>query len=218
MTFSADEDEEEETAQDKRLRLAKEYLTEIEKQEAERAEQRELSQNVEQRLQTEYLDSVGRLRRTIAADLKSCTIQNVLKHKLHHSPICALSLSADGKHLYSGAKSQYVLKWCMESGKVLEKGDVLQHREEPETTKKRRSHVISICLSSDMKYMALAEGGVNIQIWCPQTMKHMKTFKGHRDNVTGLVFRKGTHELYSAAKDRSVKIWSVDEMAYVESL
>ncbi|EDW09590.1 U3 small nucleolar RNA-interacting protein 2 [Drosophila mojavensis] len=218
LAFSADEDEEQETAQDKRLRLAKEYLAEIEKQEAERAEQQELSQSVEQRLQTEYLDSVGRLRRTIAADLKSCTIKNVLKHKLHHSPICALSLSADGKLLYTGAKSQYVLKWCTESGKVLEKGDVLPHREEPETTKKRRSHVIAICLSSDMKYMALAEGGVNIQIWCPQKMKHMQTFKGHRDNVTGLVFRKGTHELYSAAKDRSVKIWSVDEMAYVESL
>lgn len=217
LAFSTDE-EEEETPQDKRLRLAKQYLSEIEKQEAERAEHRELSQSVEQRLQTEYLDSVGRLRRNIAAGLQSCTIQSVLKHKVHHTPLCALALSTDGKYLYTGAKSQYVLKWCTESGKVLDRGDVLPHREEPETNKKRRSHVIAICLSTDLKYMALAEGGPNIQIWCPQTMKHVKTFKGHRDNVAGLVFRKGTHELYSAAKDRSVKIWSVDELAYVESL
>lgn len=217
LTFSADE-EEEETPQDKRLRLAKQYLSEIEKQESERAEERELSKTVEQRLHTEYLDSVGRLRRNIAGSIKSCTIQGVLKHKLHHTPLCALALSTDRKILFTGAKSHYVLKWCTETGKVLDKCDVLSHREEPETGKKRRSHVIAICLSTDMKFMALAEGGLHIQIWCPQTMKHVKTFKGHRDNVSALVFRKGTHELYSAAKDRSVKIWSVDELAYVESL
>ncbi|EDW91082.1 U3 small nucleolar RNA-interacting protein 2 [Drosophila yakuba] len=217
LAFSSDEGEEE-TAQDKRLRLAKQYLSEIEKQEAERADDRELGQSVEQRLQTEYLDSVGKLRRNIAGSLKSCESSRILKHKLHHTPICALALSPDGKYLYTGAKSQFLLKWCTETGKVLDKSDVLSHREEPETVKKRRSHVISICLSSDMKFLALAEGGPHIQIWCPQTMKHIKTLKGHRDCVAGLVFRKGTHDLYSAAKDRSVKIWSLDEMAYVESL
>lgn len=217
LAFSTDE-EEEETPQDKRLRLAKHYLSEIEKQEAERAEDRELGQTIEQRLKTEYLDSVGRLRRSIASSIKSCAIQGVLKHKLHHAPLCALALSADGKFLFTGAKSQYVLKWDTESGKVVDKCDVLPHRDEPETVKKRRSHVISICLSTDMKFMALAEGGPHIQIWCPQTMKHVQTFKGHRDSVSSLVFRKGTHDLYSAAKDRSVKIWSVDELAYVESL
>ncbi|XP_017087035.2 U3 small nucleolar RNA-interacting protein 2 [Drosophila bipectinata] len=217
LAFSSDEGEEE-TPQDKRLRLAKQYLTEIEKQEAERAEDKELSQSVEQRLQTEYLDSVGKLRRNIAGSLKSCDTSRVLKHKIHHTPICSLALSPDGKFLFAGAKSQFLLKWCTETGKVLAKSDVLPHREEPETGKKRRSHIIAICLSSDMKYLALAEGGPHIQIWCPQTMKHLKTLKGHRDSVAGLVFRKGTHDLYSAAKDRSVKIWSLDEMAYVESL
>ncbi|EDW77069.1 uncharacterized protein Dwil_GK22122 [Drosophila willistoni] len=217
LAFSSDEGEEE-TPQDKRLRLAKQYLSEIEKQEADRAEDRELSQSVEQRLQTEYLDSVGRLRRNIAGSVKSCSAHTILKHKLHHLPLCSLTLSPDGKFLFTGAKSQFLLKWCTDSGKVLAKADVLPYREEPETGKKRRSHIIAISLSTDMKYLALAEGGPHIQIWCPQTLKHLKTFKGHRDTVAALVFRKGTHELYSAAKDRSVKIWSLDEMAYVESL
>lgn len=34
----------------------------------------------------------------------------------------------------------------------------------------------------------------------------------------GLSFRKGTHDLYSASHDRSVKVWNVDENAYVETL
>lgn len=57
-----------------------------------------------------------------------------------------------------------------------------------------------------------------IQIWCPTTLNHLHTFQGHRDIVTALVFRKDTHTLYSASKDRSVKVWSLDEMAYIESL
>lgn len=32
------------------------------------------------------------------------------------------------------------------------------------------------------------------------------------------MFRRGTHTLYSASADRSVKVWSLDEMSYVETL
>jgi len=36
--------------------------------------------------------------------------------------------------------------------------------------------------------------------------------------VTGLSFRPGTHTLYSCSYDRTVKIWSLDDAAYVDSL
>lgn len=49
-------------------------------------------------------------------------------------------------------------------------------------------------------------------------MNHLHTFQGHRDTVTALVFRRDTHTLFTASKDRSVKVWSLDEMAYIESL
>lgn len=34
----------------------------------------------------------------------------------------------------------------------------------------------------------------------------------------GLSFRKGSHDLYSASHDRSIKVWNVEENAYVETL
>lgn len=34
----------------------------------------------------------------------------------------------------------------------------------------------------------------------------------------GVAFRRGTHQLFSCAHDRTVKIWNLDEMAYVETL
>jgi hypothetical protein len=34
----------------------------------------------------------------------------------------------------------------------------------------------------------------------------------------GLVFRKGTHTVYSSSFDRTVKIWDLDQMCYMETL
>lgn len=67
-------------------------------------------------------------------------------------------------------------------------------------------------------FQAIGDMGPEIHIWCPEKLVHLHTFNGHRDIVTGLVFRKDTHDLYSVSKDRSVKIWSLDEMTYVETL
>ena len=38
------------------------------------------------------------------------------------------------------------------------------------------------------------------------------------DVFQGLAFQVGSHELFSCSFDRTVKIWNLDEMAYVETL
>ena len=48
-------------------------------------------------------------------------------------------------------------------------------------------------------------------MWCAVTLFVLYYFQG-------LVFRRGTHQLFSASHDRTVKIWNLDEMAYVETL
>ena len=45
-----------------------------------------------------------------------------------------------------------------------------------------------------------------------------QAFGGHKDAVTGLAFREGTHELFSGSADRSIKLWSLDDRAYVDTL
>jgi ribosomal RNA-processing protein 9 len=51
-----------------------------------------------------------------------------------------------------------------------------------------------------------------------QNQQHLFTFPGHKDAVTGLAFREGSHDLYSCALDRAVKLWSVAEGCYVDTL
>ncbi|XP_074936473.1 U3 small nucleolar RNA-interacting protein 2-like isoform X6 [Phalacrocorax aristotelis] len=57
-----------------------------------------------------------------------------------------------------------------------------------------------------------------IMVWDTATCKRLHIFTGHRDAVSGLSFRKGTHQLYSASHDRCVKVWNVAENADMETL
>jgi ribosomal RNA-processing protein 9 len=43
-------------------------------------------------------------------------------------------------------------------------------------------------------------------------------FTGHKDLVSGVTFREGSSQLFSASFDRSIKLWSVDDRAYMDSL
>lgn len=221
--FSEEDEGETETPQDKRLKLAKLYLEEIEKEEQDRAEDKELHDHVSQRLANDYLDSIGKLRRKVADDIDRVDSEHSvkLKHKLHKSALTCACLSADGKLLFTGDKSSVVLKRRCDDWSVVGHIDVTSGRakeEEPKSDKKRRSQIWALAVTTDGRFLAVGEMGVHIQIWDAERLTHLHTFKGHRDVVTSLVFRKNSHDLYSASRDRSVKVWSVDEMAYVETL
>ncbi len=45
-----------------------------------------------------------------------------------------------------------------------------------------------------------------------------QAYPGHRDVVTGLAFREGTHTLISSSYDRTLKLWSLDDSMYVDTL
>lgn len=222
-TIEFSDDEDQQTPQDKRLRLAKKYLEEIEKEEQSRAEDKALHTNISQRLNDEYLDSVGKLRKKIADEYTGYTENSVkkLRHKLQKLPITCICMSMDNKFLFSGGKTSIIIKWDLIEMKVIGTFDCL-HGKQPNagnfSKKKQRLHVIAIALTSDFKFMAVATMDQFIQIWCPTTLKPLHTFQGHRDTVTGVVFRRDTHQMFSTSRDRSVKVWSLDEMAYVESL
>lgn len=158
----SDEDDNIETPQDKRLKLAKLYLEEIQKEEQERAEDKEVFDSVSQRLTNEYLDSVGKLRRKVADEYATVDTENILtlKHKLHKLPVTTVCLSADGKYLFSGDKSHYVLKWCVETWKVVGTIDctsVKDEEDENDKKKKRRSQIWTLALTTDFKFLVFQD-------------------------------------------------------------
>lgn len=216
------ESEVEETAQEKKLRLAKKYLQEIDNEERARTEQEDVEHSVSQRLNKDYLDSIGKLRKKVADQYKefSASEIRVLRHKLQKQPVTCLCLSHDDKFLFSGCKTSILIKWSMsETGEAKVAGSFdLKKLSDDKSASNKFAHPTSIAITTDFTYLALADLSNDVYILCPTTMTLKHTFTGHRDKVTGLVFRRNTHMLYSGSADRSVKIWSLDEMAYVETL
>lgn len=57
-----------------------------------------------------------------------------------------------------------------------------------------------------------------INIWSVATNELVGSLKHHRDAVSGLAFRQGSNQLYTASLDRTIKVWNIDELSYIETL
>lgn len=204
-----------ETADQKKLRLAKKYLEEIEKEEAKRNELKQIDDDaIGKRLQKDYLEQKGKLRVEVADSYVAPSEGDVklVRVREHQLPLTCVCISSNGQFAFTGSKCSSIVKWDIKEKKKLA---TMTHKTHGDYFK---GSITAIAISTDTKFLATSDQSSNIQIWDPHTMKHLHTFKGHKDSVTGLVFRKNTHDMYSSSKDRSVKIWSLDEMAYVETL
>lgn len=178
----------------------------------------EESENVDQeigkRIDKDYLDSIGKLKRKVADSIQGFNSDDIciVKHKSQKLPITCSAPSSDDKFLFTGSKSSTIVKWnLVRDIKAIGVIDL-------QKIAGKRTHPTCLALSTDFKFLAVSDESKNIYIFSPDTLAHLQTFTGHRDGVTGIVFRKDTHTLYSSSKDRSIKIWSLDDMAYVETL
>ena len=133
----------------------------------------------------------------------------------HTSHVLSMAITTDSEYLVSTQDAKYSL-FCME----------------------QKFYTVSFVLLK-----ASGDSSNFIYIWKPATMERLGILRGHRNAVSvsnknhstsfcfsytwhsnvfssnqGLAFRKGSHQLFSASHDKLVKIWSVDDLAYVETL
>lgn len=215
-------EEDNETAEEKRLRLARLYLSEVEEELKERGEgDEDLAAGVTDRLKEDVDADRGKLRREFASRLENIPSEGVryLGDKHHKLAVTCVVISPDSRLIYSASKDAGIVVWEVATGRKVTKvpggrrGQQSYHQGHCST-------VLALAVSSDGEYLASGDLDKLVMVWATQgdRLTRIHTFKGHRDAVSGLVFRRGTHTLYSASWDRSVKIWSVDEKAYVETL
>ncbi|KAI8504098.1 pre-rRNA processing protein [Branchiostoma belcheri] len=211
-------EDEEETAQEKRLRLTKQYLSQLEEEEADKRVSEEIDRDaISHRLQEDLLEQAGKLQRKVAAQYIPPTPADIQVLRGHQLPLTCLVISSDSKHVYTGAKDCSIIKWNVAEGKK-EKVIAGGRKGTEDKHQGHTAHVLCLAISSDNKFLASGCRNKVIHIWDPVSMTRLHTFTGHRDAVAGLAFRKGTHTLFSASHDKTVKVWSLDEMAYVETL
>ncbi|KAF2198020.1 small nucleolar ribonucleoprotein-like protein complex subunit [Delitschia confertaspora ATCC 74209] len=233
----SDEDENE-TAAEKRLRLAERYLENIRNEVVDEAgfDAAEIDKDlIAERLKEDVAETKGRIYRHIADKLDFETASHIFAKSNEHAITgCAAQLP----YIWTISKDLSVVKWEAPDPKIYNSDDSnrptnITPRRKPKrilwkkgnkNNKKDPSFIghtgaiLSIAISDSGKYLATGDEDARLIIWDADTLTPKKMFTQHRGAVTSLSFRRGTEQLFSASTDRTIKIWSASELAYVETL
>ncbi|KAK0720405.1 WD40-repeat-containing domain protein [Lasiosphaeris hirsuta] len=241
---SEESEDEKETAAEKRLRLAQRYLEktrqEVEEIDTIGFDAEEIDRDLlAERLQEDIAEAKGRIYRKIASELD---FQNAAHTQFRWNSASVTSVAVCSPYAYTTTKDGELTKWRLQdlpkdqwpqTTKKKPKKPPAPPKRKPDRIcfskadskrakdKSYQGHIgaiIAVKASQDGKFVVT--GGVDrrMVIHNAEDLKPIRAFSHHRDAVTGLAFRRGTNQLYSCSKDRTVKVWSLDELAYIETL
>lgn len=242
--FSGSESEDEELKNEdpaaKRIRLAEQYLANTQKEvlehggfDAAEIDQEILRGRMGERLKEDSAEGKGKLYRFIADDFDWTGAQHD-QFKTDTKGVNGVAIA--GRYAYTVTSDRALVKWELpeldvpsEEGKNTKKTSrkpkkVAFTRGSKFASEHHQKDILCVAASQDGKFVATGGKDNRLIIWDANTLKPLRVFSGqlrdngHRDSVISLVFRRGTNQLFSASKDRTVKIWSLDELAYIETL
>ncbi|MCJ1350428.1 MAG: pre-rRNA processing protein [Icmadophila ericetorum] len=240
-TGSSESEYEDETAAERRTRLAERYLQNI-KGEIDEAgfDAADLDRDlIAERLKEDVAETKGRLYRYIASEYN---FQEAFKFQFRADTLTTTSIASCPPYVYTVSKDLTLIKWRLPpqpaSSTAKSKNPLKQPppptRGRPEQllfTKGNKSlksadlkgqhhtsQILCVAASSDGRFVATGGADKKLIIWDAESLIPLRVFAQHRDAILGLAFRHGTNQLYSGSKDRTIKTWSLNEFAYVETL
>eukprot|EP01135_Chromosphaera_perkinsii_P009419 Nk52_evm1s1739 gene=Nk52_evmTU1s1739 len=231
LSDSGEEEEEEETATEKRLRLAQDYLRTLEEKEREDNSDYELDKDaIAHRLKEDYLQESGKLHRELGDSLsfEHTSKEHFVTFRRHQLPPTAVVFSPDGRFVYSAGKDCNINKWDIAQkkrvytvfGRYMSKKQM--KNPDNEDFDGHTNHILCLAITSDGKYLVSGSKDATIRVFEADCeggkMKGVHVFRGHRGAVTSLAFRLNQYQLFSGSLDKVVKIWNLEEMAYVDTL
>uniref|UniRef100_A0A2P2I4A6 U3 small nucleolar RNA-interacting protein 2-like n=1 Tax=Hirondellea gigas TaxID=1518452 RepID=A0A2P2I4A6_9CRUS len=209
-----------ETAQETKERLAKEFIQELQDHRVQQIEDTVDDVSVQQRLREEVLESEGRLHRKVARQYSTAaenhTTQILRCKKFQWKPITCIAINHTDNSIFSASLTGCIVKYS-ESGERL--GVIKSSHQDPDhTTPRHCKEVLALAVTSDGKYLVSGDGAGLIYVWDAVSLEHITVLKKHRGAVTGLVFQRNSHNLYSCSSDRLVMEWNLEDMAFVDNL
>ncbi|USP79684.1 hypothetical protein yc1106_06958 [Curvularia clavata] len=231
-------EDENETAAEKRLRLAERYLenirNEVEQEVGFDAEQID-KDLIAERLKEDVAEGKGKIYRSIADELDFGRASHTAAYSGLQKAItgCAVKLP----YAWTISKDLVVEKWEIADPKSYAPDANRPTNITPRRTPKRllwrkgnknkkgdraflghTGEIVSIAISDSGKYLATGDMHARLIIWDADTLTPRHLFTRHRDAVLSLSFRRGTDQLFSGGADRAVIVWSAPESAYIETL
>ncbi|KAL9630926.1 MAG: hypothetical protein Q9164_006172, partial [Protoblastenia rupestris] len=238
--FSEEASSEDETAAERRLRLAEQYLENIrgDVQDEVGFNAEEIDKDlIAERLQQDAAETKGQLHKHIASTLD---FANATTTRFRMSGLSTTGVAMCPPFAYTVSKDMNLIRWELPTPPPQPKHPKKAQKKPPKPSPRRPAKLLTVkgskshatekdhmhhtapilCIAASSTGKFIATGGLDkkLIIYNATDLKPLKVFTQHRDAVTSLSFRHDTHQLYSASKDRTVKVWSLDELAYVETL
>lgn len=219
LPYSSDSDGEKYmTADEKKVQLAKKYLSEIEEEERRRLEDdddEQVNKNILKRLKDDVLDQKGKLKTKLADSLAFPTDIVELRNRNHTKAITCTVVSPDDKYAYSSSKDVSIIQWDLQMCKVHK--CLSYNRKKPQNNPTHHNYpILSLAVSDN--YLASGDTSGLIVVRNPTTLEYIGSLTGHKDGVTGLTICSESNQLFSCSKDKCVKVWNLVDMCYVETL
>lgn len=239
--------EEDETAGERRLRLAKRYLERV-KDEVDEAgfDAADLDRDIiAKRLKEDVDEAKGRQFRLIANNLDFAGADHT-NFRADTGPTTAIAVCKP--YVYTASKDKTLIKWelmppnpDMRTNGISAKSHTGKRKPKQvafvkgvkvrASAKQQHGHtgaILSMAASPDGQFVATGGADKRLIIWSASDLRPLKTFYMHRDAVTGLDFAPSQinqtgfgAQLFSASMDRSIKTYSLageESLAYVETL
>lgn len=245
--YSSNDEEEREDLATRKVRIAKEYLQRIEKEESESEsdasdedDQDVGDDRIGRRLQRQRLKREGTFEREVAnklekrvkaleakVDTTTSTASasqawveagNVQLLRGHDLTPTSVALFRDGERAVSGAKDHSVLLWDIEHTKKLSILCPHWRKEKDGADRRTAGQVLAVACSDDGRYAAVGSRDSLVRIFDIRAEKMIQEFKGHKGPVTDLAFRTNSLQLFSASEDRCIRHYNLQEMMYMETL
>lgn len=122
-----------------------------------------------------------------------------LRELRDRSAVFCLTLTSDGRDLFTGHKDGRVLHWNLDSGQA--HAVLSGHQQE----------VRALVLSPDGRTLASAGADATIRLWDPVTGTELLMLRGHKQAINGLDFSPRGDALASACHDGSINLWRAGE-------
>jgi ribosomal RNA-processing protein 9 len=153
-------------------------------------------------------------------------------------------VSNDTRFLFTSGKDGCIIKWDLHNGNKLATFRKLRPggKGKEKAVADLPGHsdaVLALALSDDGRYLASAGKDRRVGVWDVEKDEWVRGFGGHRDTISvrdsspplaqhfshmtcstlqAVAFRKGTQQLYTASYDRTIKLFDLSVMGYVETL
>lgn len=224
-----------ESAADKRRRLAKQYLENLKAEssgapgEAARDiydfDAQDLDDDIlATRLREDVAETKGKIYRFIADNLLLSDIKPTITRVGAKS---LTSLSIKFPFAYTVSKDMQLIKWNIEDfdKKPLRvkhtKGGVRYAEESNEIHKNGHSdEILAVAASPDGKYVVSGGRDKKLIVWSTESLSPVRILNtfDRRGEILGLVFKRNSPNLYVACADLKVRSYNIDQFAELETL